>query len=98
MQVQYSGWEDPLEKQMAGHSVFLPGKFHRERRLAGYSPWSCKRVRHNLETKQQQSPILASWLFSFPFIKSNVLSFQKLPLSVSYVRRCGKEQSSFGEV
>ena len=96
MQVQFSGWEDPLEKQMAGHSVFLPGKFHRERRLVGYSPWDCKRVRHDLETKQQQSPTLASWLLSFPFIKSNFLIFQKLQLSVSYVRSCGKEQSSLG--
>ena len=22
--------------------VFLPGEFHRERRLVGYSPWGCK--------------------------------------------------------
>ena len=22
--------------------VFLPGKFHGQRRLAGYSPWGCK--------------------------------------------------------
>ena len=49
MQVQFSGWEDPLEKQMAGNSVFLPKIFHGERRLAGYSPWGWKRVRHDLE-------------------------------------------------
>ena len=24
--------------------VFLPGKFHGQRSLVGYSPWSCKRV------------------------------------------------------
>ena len=33
--------------------VFLPGKFHGQRSLAGYSSWSCKRVRHDLEIKQQ---------------------------------------------
>ena len=33
--------------------VFLPGKSHRQRRLAGYSPWGHKRVRLNLVTKQQ---------------------------------------------
>ena len=33
---------------------FLPGKFHGQRNLAGYSPWCCKRVRHGLVTKQQQ--------------------------------------------
>ena len=33
--------------------VFLPGKSHRQRSLVGYSPWGCKRVGHNLATKQQ---------------------------------------------
>ena len=32
--------EDPLEKGMATHSSFLLGEFHRQRSLAGYSPWS----------------------------------------------------------
>ena len=31
-----------LEKSMATHSVFLPGEFHGQRSLAGYSPWGCK--------------------------------------------------------
>ena len=34
------GLEDPLEKETA--PVFLPGKFHRQRSLVGYSPWGCK--------------------------------------------------------
>ena len=33
--------------------VFLSGKSHGQRSLVGYSPWVCKRVRHNLVTKQQ---------------------------------------------
>ena len=33
--------EDPLEKEMAT-PVFLPGKFHGQRSLLGYSPWGCK--------------------------------------------------------
>ena len=52
IQVQSLGQEDTLEKEMATHSsilfffsiysipVFLPGKSHGERRLAGYSSWS----------------------------------------------------------
>ena len=36
--VQSLGREDPLEKEMATHSVFLPGKSHGPRSLAGYSP------------------------------------------------------------
>ena len=32
----------------------LPGKSHGQRSLTGYSPWGCKRLRHDLVTKQQQ--------------------------------------------
>ena len=32
--------------------VFLPGKSHGQRSLAGSSPWSCERVGHNSVTKQ----------------------------------------------
>ena len=31
--------EDPPEKEMAASPVFLPGKPHGPRSLAGYSPW-----------------------------------------------------------
>ena len=36
------GREDPLEKGMATHSVFLPGEFYGQRTLVGYSPWDLK--------------------------------------------------------
>ena len=35
---QSLGQEDPPEKEMATCSVFLPGKSHGQRSLAGYSP------------------------------------------------------------
>ena len=38
-QVQSLGSEDTLEKEMATHSIFLPGKSYGWRSLAGYSPW-----------------------------------------------------------
>ena len=41
---------DRLEKKMQPTPVFLPGKSHGQRSLAGYSPWSC-RVRHDLAIK-----------------------------------------------
>ena len=41
-QVQSLGQEDPLEKEMAITPVFLPGKCHQQRSLAGYSPWDHK--------------------------------------------------------
>ena len=36
--VRSLGWEDPLEKEMLSTLVFLPGEFHGQRSLAGYSP------------------------------------------------------------
>ena len=43
MGVQSLGWGDPLEKRMATCTpVFLPGVFHGQRSLVGYSPWSHK--------------------------------------------------------
>ena len=37
MQTPSLGWEDPLEQEMATTPVFLPGKFHGQWSLAGYS-------------------------------------------------------------
>ena len=36
----------------------LPGKFHRQSSLVGYSPWSCKTAGHNLATKQHHHCII----------------------------------------
>ena len=36
--VRSLGWEDPLEKEKQPTPVFLPGKSHGQRSLAGYSP------------------------------------------------------------
>ena len=46
-QVRPPGWEDPLDKGMVTYYtnlVFVPGEFHRQRNLVGYSPWSCKEL------------------------------------------------------
>jgi len=53
--VQSLGWEDPLEKEMATHfSIFAQETHALGQSLAGYSPWSQKRIVHNLMTKQPQ--------------------------------------------
>ena len=41
-QVESLGQEDPQEKGMQPNLVFLPGEFHGQKRLVGYSLWSCK--------------------------------------------------------
>ena len=47
MWVQSLGWKQPMEEEMATHSVFLPEKSHGKRSLVGYSPEGCK-VGHEL--------------------------------------------------
>ena len=44
----------PLRRKLQPIPVFLPGKSHGQKSLAGYSPWGCKRVGHDLATIQQQ--------------------------------------------
>ena len=41
--------------------VFLPGKCHGQRSLAGYGPWGLKRVGHDFATKQQNALKLLLW-------------------------------------
>ena len=45
-------WKIAWRRKWQPTLVFLLGKSHGQRSLAGYSPWSCKRVRHNLAMKQ----------------------------------------------
>ena len=44
------GRKDSLEKGMATTLVFLPGEFHGQRSLGGYSPWRSQRVGHDWAT------------------------------------------------
>ena len=41
--VQSVGQKDSLGKRIPT-KVFLPGEFHRQKSLAGYSPWGCKEL------------------------------------------------------
>ena len=50
-------WEDPLEKEMATHSILLPGKSHGRRSLVSYSLWGCK-----------DSDTMSDFTFTFTFI------------------------------
>ena len=44
----------PWRREWHPTPVFLPGKSHGQKSLAGYSPWKSKRVVQDLETKQQR--------------------------------------------
>ena len=51
--------EDPLEKEIATAQVFLPGQFHGQRSLAGYSPWGSQRTGHDRATERTHIYILS---------------------------------------
>ena len=44
----------PWRRKWQPTSVFLPGKSHGQRSLAGYGLWGHKGVRHNLATEEQK--------------------------------------------
>jgi len=53
----------PWRKAQQPTPVFLPGESHRQKSLAGYSPWGHKRVGHDLATKTTKKG--HRYLFSF---------------------------------
>ena len=50
----------PQRRKQQPTPVFLPGKSHGQRSLAGYSPWGRKRAGHDLATKLTRSPLVHS--------------------------------------
>ena len=44
MQVRSLGWQITWSGKWQPTPVFLPGKFHGQKSLAGYSPWDCKKL------------------------------------------------------
>ena len=44
MLVQFLGWEDPLEQEMATHSNILTRESHGQRSLVGYTPRGLKEL------------------------------------------------------
>ena len=60
-QVQSLSWDDPLEKGMATHIVFLPRESHGQRSLAGYNPQGSK---ESDMTEQQNVHTFIATLFA----------------------------------
>ena len=61
MQVQSLGWEDLWRRRQQPIPIFLPGKSQGQRSLADYSPWSPKRVGHNLAIEHACTYEIQSW-------------------------------------
>jgi len=47
-------WKIAWRRKWQPTPVFLPGKSHGQRSLAGYNPWDHKRVGHNLVTNNKK--------------------------------------------
>ena len=60
MQVLFLGGEDPWRREWQPIPVFLPGKFHGQRSLAGYSSWGCKESDMTERTHKDSSHFSAS--------------------------------------
>ena len=63
----------PWRRKWQPTPVFLPGKSHGQRSLAGYSPWGPKRVRLDLVTKNNKKFWAASYWVT-PFQTSNIIA------------------------
>ena len=67
-----------LEEKLATHSSILAWKPHGQRGLAGYSPWVCKRVRHDQATaKQQQTSMLHRTMFCYSSKQRSISTAEK---------------------
>ena len=59
----------PWRRKCQPTPVFLPGKSHGQRSLVGYSPWVCKRIRHDLTKQQQQIYPYTCYLYAYMHAK-----------------------------
>ena len=59
IQVQSLGWEPSLRRKWLPPSVCLPGEFHEQRRMAGYSPWGRQESDMTERLPQRQHNILS---------------------------------------
>ena len=70
----FNAWvgKNPWSSKLQPALVFLPGKFQRQRRLVGYSPWPCK----EWDTTEHRTQ-LASTTAEYTFFSSSEGTFTK---------------------
>ena len=71
--VQSLDGDDPLEKEMTTHSSTLPGEFHEQGSLVGYTPWSHKES--DTTERLSLSPSLSSLVYAMEIIRAAVIYF-----------------------
>ena len=56
--------------------VFLPGISHGQRIVVGYSPWGCKRVKHNLAPEHTHVDVYKFWIILWLLLNSVTCSLK----------------------
>ena len=91
MWVQLLGWEDsPGEGNVNPLQYFLPGKYHRQRNLGGYSPWGCKELGTTDATKHEQACMHAEKLLrlnTHPCVEHNTQQQQNTHSPQEHMKR-----------
>ena len=104
IRVQSLGQEDPLEKEMATHSISLPGESHGQRSLGGYSPWGGRELdttewlnnNRDDRTKRSKSERERQMLCGIPYMWN--LNMIQMNLSVKQQQNHSRrEQAGGGE-
>ena len=80
-QVRFLSWEDPVEKGMQTTPEFLPRQSHRQRSLAGYSPWTQKESDMTEHTHTHNDTYPSSWYHTEHFTALKVLCVPSIHLS-----------------
>ena len=78
------GWEDPLEKRMATTPVFLPGEFHGQGNLAGYSLWGHKES-HMIERLKCHIQMFVTFASHFNLLPQACFSSVKFGWHLTYL-------------
>ena len=68
-QVRSLGQEDPVGREWLPTPVFLPGEFHGQRSLVGYSPWGHKES----DTAERLTLSLTTPLLRVVFMSSSIV-------------------------
>ena len=89
--VQSLDGDDPLEKEMTTHSSTLPGEFHEQGSLVGYTPWSHKES--DTTERLSLSPSLSSLVYAMEIIRVAISTSVSLtmvnPLTMWITTNCG---------
>ena len=85
--VRSLGWKDPGRREWQPTPGFLPGQFHGQRNLAGYSPWGLEKSEMTEQPSKQESSSMWQWRGPASFCIAASLSLPCLSTSNQQKRK-----------